>query len=201
MRGFLYWEVRIQSTTLNPYEALLLFLTLPAVEAPWPPLPSQSSWPHSRPGMLEVTLSWTSGQPPKDRSESCSVVSDSLQPHALYSPWDTPGQNTGVGSPSLCQGIPALPHCQRILYQLSYQRLKPKRRSGLNPRLKSWLPCEEQTTILLISRLHREISLTAALSPVRGGAFPSSVLIVTLLVFPRIIHDCAGSLLLRAGFL
>ena len=31
-------------------------------------------------------------------SESRSVVSNSLQPHRLYSPWDSPGQNTGVGS-------------------------------------------------------------------------------------------------------
>ena len=54
--------------------------------------------------------------------ESCSVVSDSLQPHGLYSPWNSPGQNTGVGSLSLLQGIfptqgsnPGLPHCRRIL--------------------------------------------------------------------------------------
>ena len=38
-------------------------------------------------------------------SESHSVVSNSLQSHGLYSPWDSPGQNTGVGSPSLLQGI------------------------------------------------------------------------------------------------
>ena len=36
-------------------------------------------------------------------SESCSVVSDSLGPHGLYSPWNSPGQNTGVGSLSLLQ--------------------------------------------------------------------------------------------------
>ena len=29
-------------------------------------------------------------------SESHSVVSDSLQPHGLYSLWDSPGQNTEV---------------------------------------------------------------------------------------------------------
>ena len=34
-------------------------------------------------------------------SESCSIVSDSLQPRGLYSPWHYPGQNTGVGSCSL----------------------------------------------------------------------------------------------------
>ena len=38
-------------------------------------------------------------------SESCSVVSDSLQPHGLHSPWNSPGQITGVGSLSLLQGI------------------------------------------------------------------------------------------------
>ena len=61
-------------------------------------------------------------------SESRSVVSDSLQPHGLYSPWNSPGQNTGVGSFSLFQGIfptqgsnPGLSHCRRILYQLSHK--------------------------------------------------------------------------------
>ena len=38
-------------------------------------------------------------------SESHSVVSDSLQPHGLCSPWNSPGQNTGVGSLSLLQRI------------------------------------------------------------------------------------------------
>ena len=39
-------------------------------------------------------------------SESCSVVSDSLQPQGLYSPWNSPGQNPGVGSLSLSRGSP-----------------------------------------------------------------------------------------------
>ena len=34
-----------------------------------------------------------------------SVVSNSLQPHGLYSPWNFPGQNTRVGSLSLLQRI------------------------------------------------------------------------------------------------
>ena len=61
-------------------------------------------------------------------SESPSVTSNSLQPHGLYRPWNFPGQNTGVGSCSLLQGIfptqgwnPGLLHCRRILYQLSHQ--------------------------------------------------------------------------------
>ena len=29
--------------------------------------------------------------------ESCSVVSNFLPPPGLYSPWNSPGQNTGVG--------------------------------------------------------------------------------------------------------
>ena len=31
-------------------------------------------------------------------SESRSVMSDSLRPHGLYSPWNSPGQNTGLGN-------------------------------------------------------------------------------------------------------
>ena len=38
-------------------------------------------------------------------SESHSVLSNSLQSHGLYSPWNFPGQNTGVGILSLLQGI------------------------------------------------------------------------------------------------
>ena len=34
-----------------------------------------------------------------------SVMSDSLQPHGLYSPWNSPGQNAGMNSLSLLQGI------------------------------------------------------------------------------------------------
>ena len=56
-------------------------------------------------------------------------VSRSLRPHGLYSLWNSLGKNTGVGSLSLLQGIfpaqgsnPGLPHCRRILYQLSYIR-------------------------------------------------------------------------------
>ena len=54
------------------------------------------------------------------KSESHSVVSGSLWPHELYSPWNSPGQNTGMGSLSLLQGLnPGLLHCRQILYQLS----------------------------------------------------------------------------------
>ena len=55
-------------------------------------------------------------------------MSNSLGPHGLYSAWNYPGQNTGVGSLSHLQGIfptqglgPSLPHCRQILYQLSHK--------------------------------------------------------------------------------
>ena len=38
-------------------------------------------------------------------SESHSVVFNSWRPHRLYSPWNSPGQNTGVGNYSLLQWI------------------------------------------------------------------------------------------------
>ena len=78
----------------------------------------------------------------ESESESCSVVSNFLQPHGLYSPWNSPGQNTGVGSLFLFQGIfpsqrlnPGLLHCRPILYQLSQKGsptdgLKKERRGG-----------------------------------------------------------------------
>ena len=50
-------------------------------------------------------------------SESRSVMSHSLQCHGC--PWNSPGQNTGVGSLSLLQGLfptqgskPGVPHCR-----------------------------------------------------------------------------------------
>ena len=41
----------------------------------------------------------------ESESESHSVMSNSLHPHGLYSPWSSLGQNTGVGSHSPLQGI------------------------------------------------------------------------------------------------
>ena len=70
-------------------------------------------------------------------SESHSVVSNSLRPHGVYSPCNSPGQNTGVGSLSLLQEIfptqgsnPGLLHCRWILYQLSHQG---------SPRILEWV--------------------------------------------------------------
>ena len=55
----------------------------------------------------------------------------------LYSPRNSPGQNTGTDSCSLLQGIfptqglnPGLPHCRWILYQLSHKG---------SPRILEWV--------------------------------------------------------------
>ena len=70
------------------------------------------------------------------KCESRSVMSVSLWPHGLCSPWNSLGQNTGVSSLSLLQGIfpnqgliPGLPHC-RTLYQLSLKG---------SPRILEWV--------------------------------------------------------------
>ena len=61
------------------------------------------------------------------KCESHSVMSNSLQTLGLYSPWNSPGQNTGVGSCSLLQKIspnqgsnPCFPHCRQIVCRLSH---------------------------------------------------------------------------------
>ena len=49
-----------------------------------------------------TTLSWLLLH---SENESLSVMAIPLWPHGLYSPWNSPGQNTGVGSLSL-GGLP-----------------------------------------------------------------------------------------------
>ena len=64
-------------------------------------------------------------------------MSYSLRPHGLCSPWNSPGQNTGVGSLFLLKGIfptqrlnPGLLHCRHILNQLNHKG---------NPRILEWV--------------------------------------------------------------
>ena len=93
-------------------------------------------WCTCRTRFPHVVLQPVTSMPPNSQaplqtereSESHSVVSNSLQPHELYSPWNSPGQYTGVCSCSFLQGIfptqgsnPDLPHWRHILYQLSHQ--------------------------------------------------------------------------------
>ena len=57
-----------------------------------------------------------------------SLQSHGLGPVRLLCPWNSPGKNNWVGGHFFLQGIfptqgwnPGLPHCRRILYQLSHQ--------------------------------------------------------------------------------
>ena len=92
-------------------------------------------------------------------SESCSVVSDSLRPRGLYSLWNSLGQNTGVGSLSLFQGVfpnqgsnPGLSHCWQILLPVEPQG-KPKNTwVGSLSLLQQIFPTQESTQGLLHCR-------------------------------------------------
>ena len=70
-------------------------------------------------------------------AKSRTRLSDFTFTFKLYSPWNSLGQNAGVGSRLLLQGIfpiqglnPGLPHCRKILYQLSHQG---------SPRILEWV--------------------------------------------------------------
>ena len=83
-------------------------------------LPKDNSWKSE---CYQKVLWFTSGFMKVKVKESCSVVLDSLQPQGLYSPWNSPDQNNGVGSLSLLQeNFPTqglnlgLQHCRQILY-------------------------------------------------------------------------------------
>ena len=57
-------------------------------------------------------------------TQSCPTLCDPV----ACSPWNSPGQKTGVGSLFLLQRIfpiqglnPGLPHCRQVLYQLGHR--------------------------------------------------------------------------------
>ena len=85
------------------------------------PISTIPHWTGEREGKLKVT-------------QSCLTL---CNPYGLYSPWNSPGQNTGVGSLSLPQRIfltqgsnPGLSHCRQILYQQSHKG---------SPRILEWV--------------------------------------------------------------
>ena len=84
----------------------------------------------------------------------------------IYSPWNSPGQNTRVGSHSLLQVFfptqgmnPGLPHCRQILYQLSHHG---------NPRILEWV-AHPFSRGALLPRNRTRVSCTA------GGFFSSEL--------------------------
>ena len=105
---------------LSRFSHVRLFETLWTVACPWGfsrkeywsglpcPPPGDLTDPEIEPSSLtspalaggffitSATLKW---------SENHSATSDSLWPYGLYSPWNSPGQSTGVGSLFLLQGI------------------------------------------------------------------------------------------------
>ena len=106
------------------------------------PSPKESSWQGIEPTSLMspafasgfFTTTTTRGV---YESKSHSVMSDPLWCYGLYSPWNSPGQNPGVGNFSLLQGIfstqrsnQSLQHCRWILYQLSHKG---------SPRILEWV--------------------------------------------------------------
>ena len=65
-------------------------------------------------------------------AQSCQTLCDPMD-----SPWNSPGQNTGVSNLSFIQRIfptqgsnPGLPHCRRIVYQLTHKG---------SPRILEWV--------------------------------------------------------------
>ena len=98
--------------------------------APLPTCPSQGgvrrmSWPSME---LENGTNCPMSSSWKWKLLSCVQLLASDSWSVFHGKWNSPGQNTAVGSLSLLQGIfpthgsnPGIPHCRRILYQLSHK--------------------------------------------------------------------------------
>ena len=109
--------------------------------------PLQYSWAslvaqlvRNLPAMRETWVQSLGWEDPLEKGTAAPVATPVFWPgefHGLYSPWNSPGKNTGVGSLSLLQRIfptqgsnPGLPHCRQIPYQLSHKR---------SPRAPEWV--------------------------------------------------------------
>ena len=117
------WETRVRDHEDLPWPWMGCVLSLRS--SSWWALLGLMSQQKQEAGLHDLKVSFRFNC---SESESCSVLSNSLRPHELHSPWNSPGQNTGVGSLSLLQGLfrtqesnRNLLHRRQILYQLSYQ--------------------------------------------------------------------------------
>ena len=130
----------------------------------------------------------------ESESESRSVVSDSVWPHGLYGPWNSPGQNTGAGSLSFLQGIfptqgsnSGLLHCRWILCQLSHQGNPQGSISSVQS-----LSCVRLFATLWITAHQTSLSITNSWSSLKlmsiKSVMPSSHLILChpLLLLPPV---------------
>ena len=102
-----------------------------------------------------------------------------LWPHGLYSPYNFPGRNAGVGNLSLLQGIfptqgsnPGLPHYRQILYQLRHQG---------NPRILAWVAY----TFFIRSSQPRNWTGVSCIA----GRFFTSWATREALMFPKLIYN------------
>ena len=127
-RVYYHCNLTIFCVTIN-----LIFIYSPRLKVPWNPRPNFFSSPCSQHREQGLYIAHKS----ESENESLSVVSDSLQPHGLYSPWNSVVQNTRVGSLSLLRGVfpaqrlnPSLLYCRLILYQLSHKG---------SPRILEWV--------------------------------------------------------------
>ena len=111
-------------------------------------------------------------------TQSCLTLCD---PTNLYSPWNSPCQNTGMHSLSLLQGIfptqgsnSGLPHCRRILYQLSHKG---------SPRILEWVayPFSSRS-----SQLRNQIGVSC----IAGGFFTNKGDGGPLLHYHRCLNYC-----------
>ena len=97
------------------------------------PSPGYLPDPGIEPGSPALEADALTPEPPGKPREEAQVMSNSLRPHGLsparlLSPWDFPGNSTGVDCHFLLQEVfptqgsnPGLPHCRQTLYHLSHQ--------------------------------------------------------------------------------
>ena len=81
----------VVSVSPNPFFPLPPTRSRPEVPSPWDLIPDD--------------LRWSQCNSNRNKVKEVEVMSDSLRPHGPYSPRNSPGHNTGVGSLSLLQGI------------------------------------------------------------------------------------------------
>ena len=105
--------------------------------------------------VIGITIIFMNQTTLESESESHLVESNSLGSHQLYSPWNSPGQNTGLGSLSLLQGIfltqglnSGLPHCRDSLPAVPQGKPRNTGESSLSlsrgssrPRNWTWVSC------------------------------------------------------------